>query len=377
MVGETETLEGLGLTPNEAKLYLLLVKAGRMKATGLAAKSGLQRRTVYDTLQQLERKGLAGQAKSGGVTLFSPSPPSSLLSMLEEKRDSVEKILPQLSRAFEAEERTGAEVLYGTGGMKTVLEDILALRADYCVYYGQLQIFDYLPKFFPIFNERRKRLGIRARYLLLDVPQARQRAARIPLAMFKFMDPSSLSVGVWWVYADRLILLVLQKEPITIIIRNAELAKTFRRTFDNEFSSKTQTYRGLAGIRALLERTLLEKETLFIGGSGQVPVRLPEYTWNDYVPRAKKLGHVWRNAASEVILRTPAVRMPFHRIRIMPRTLGSNPNVIWIFGNCVANVVWLPEPVAFLVEDAHIANAYRRYFQLLWKMSKPPGAKRF
>ena len=371
MAGELEALEGLGLTPNEAKLYLLLAKAGRMKASELSARSGLQRRTVYDTLQQLGKKGLAGKAEMGGVTVFSPSPPSSLLSLLEEKRDSVEKILPRLSETFEAEERAGASVLYGTSGIKTVLEDILALRAEYCVYYGQLQIFDYLPKFFQIFNEKRKRLGIRAKYILLDVPKARERSALIPLAEFRFVDPSVLSAGVWWVYADRLVLFILQKEPITIIIRNAELAKTFRRTFDNEFESKTQTYRGLEGMKALLERTLLEKETLFIGGSGQVPVRLPGYVWKEYVPRAVKLGHAWWNAASSVILKTDAAKMPFHRIRILPEAMEKNPNVIWIFGNCVANVVWLAEPVAFLVEDRNIADAYRRYFWLLWKLSKP------
>jgi hypothetical protein len=32
-------------------------------------------------------------------------------------------------------------------------------------------------------------------------------------------------------------------------------------------------------------------------------------------------------------------------------------------------VVWLDEPVAFVVEDAHVADAYRKYFWLMWKMA--------
>jgi hypothetical protein len=369
MPSETEVLVELGLTPNEAKLYLLLVKGGQTKASQLSLQSSLQRRTVYDTLQQLEAKGLAGKSEVGGVQTFTPSPPSSLLSLLEEKRDSVEKILPSLSRIYEYEGKTSVSVMYGVAGMKTVLEDILALRADYCVYFGQLQIFDYLPRFFPIFNEKRKRLGIRARYMLLDVPKARERSKLIPLAEFKFIDPSALSTGVWWTYADRLILYILQKEPITILIKNAELAKTFRKNFDGMFESNTQIYRGDEGMKALLNMTLDYKETLFIGGSGQAPTRYPDYFKKFYTPAAMKKGHIWYNAAQKAILKTPAMKQPFHKIKILPASMPWSPNVIWVFGNCVANVVWLPEPVAFLVEDAHIAKAYRNYFRLLWKIA--------
>ncbi len=369
MASETQVLEQLGLTQTEAKLYLLLVKGGQQKASQLSLASGLQRRTVYDTLQQLEAKGLAGKAEVGGVQTFTPSPPSSILSLLEEKRDSIEKILPSLSRIYESEDKTSVSVMYGVAGMKTVLEDILQLRADYCVYYGQLQIFDYIPRFFQIFNEKRKRLGIHARYMLLDVPQARERSKLIPVADFRFIDPSTLSAGVWWTYADRLILYILQKEPTTIFIKNADLAKTFRKNFDNMFESKTQIYRGDAGMKALFERTLQHKEILFIGGSGQGPKRYTEYFVKYYNPEAKKRGVAWLNVAHRSILKTPAMGQKFHKIRFLPKYFDFNPNVIWIFGDCVANVVWLPEPVSFLVENAHIAKAYMNYFRLLWKIA--------
>ena len=370
MVSELEVLEELGLTPNEAKLYLLLVKGGPAKANALAVASGMQRRTVYDALQQLEKKGLSGKVEVRGVQTFTPSPPSSLLALLEEKRDSVEKALPSLSRVYEAAEKTSVSVIYGVAGMKTVLEDIIALRADYCVYYGQLQIFDYIPRFFGIFNEKRKKLGIRARYMLLDVPQARERSRRIPLAEFKFIDPSTLSGGVWWTYADRLILYILEKEPITIFIKNADLAKTFRKTFDGMFESKTEICRGWEGMKSIFERTLDYKETLFIGGSGQAPKRYPEYFENYYNKKAMERGHVWKNVAHRAILKTPAMKQKFHQIRLLPEYIEFSPNVVWIFGDCVANVVWLPEPVAFLVEDRTVANAYRNYFSVLWKMAE-------
>ena len=370
MEDEVAILNGLGLTQNEAKVYLLLARGGGMKATEIAAKSNLQRRAVYDALQQLGKKGMAGKSEVSGVAVFSPSPPSSLLSFLEEKRDSVEKLLPMLSRQFESEKKPGVSVMYGKAGLKTVLEDILALKADYSVYYGQLQIFDHIPKFFGIFNNKRKRLGINARYVLLDVPQARKRAKLIPNASFKFIDPSVLSPGVWWTYADRLVMFIFQREPITIMIRNAELAKTFQHTFDSEFSSKTKIYRGDEGMKAIMEQTLEHKETLFIGAGGQASERYTGYLRESYLPRAMKKGHKWMLVSNLRAMKTPLPSFPISEMRLLPKDWNYSPNVVWVFGNCVANVVWLDEPVAFLVEDKHISQAYRDYFWLLWKMSE-------
>lgn len=239
MAGKMDALTGFGLTQNEAKIYLALLQYGKATAASLAGKTGIHRRVVYDTMIQLEKKGIVGRAEIDGVTTYAPSPPSSMLSALDEKRDAMEKALPDLSRAFEQEGKTVASVMYGAQGIKTVLEDILTLRADYSVYYGQLQIFDHIPEFFQIFNQKRAKMGIKARYLLLDVPKARKRSKLVPFADIKFIGPSALSAGVWWVYADRVVLFVLENEQLVILIKNAALAKTFQQSFDNLFSSTT------------------------------------------------------------------------------------------------------------------------------------------
>jgi len=370
MAGENEALTGLGLTQNEARLYLLLLKGGNAKATDLAARSGMHRRVVYDTLAQLAKKGMVGKATVGGVLTFTPSPPSSLLSFLDEKRDSMERALPSLSRVFEAEKAASASVMHGRQAIKTIVEDILALRADYCVYYGQMQIHDALPKFIKIFYARKRKLGIRSRLMLLDTPSARERAATIPLSEAKFIDPSAPSPGIWWTYADRLALVLWHEEPTVILIKDEHLAKTFRATFDRLFEEKTRVYRGDSGMRAFMEETLKHKETLFIGAAGQASERYSQYLEKDYLPRAQKKGHRWLLLSNRRILAKPASRYPISTVRLLPKDWEYSPNVVWIYGNCVTNVVWLGEPVAFVVEDKHVADAYRKYFWLMWKTAE-------
>ncbi len=235
-----ETLENAGLSENEAKIYLLLLEEGQMKANGIAVKTGLQRRSVYDTLHRLEGKGMVGKAKVSGVMTFSASPPSSLLTFLDEKRSAIENILPALAKKFEAGEETQVSVFYGAAGIKTVLEDILELVPEfYYSYHGQMQFYNYMPRFIQMFHDKCAEKRIWAKYLLLDVPIARKRSKLMPESKVKFIDAKTLSAGVWWTYADRLVLFVLppEKEPVTIYIKNGELAKAFQGSFENMFKS--------------------------------------------------------------------------------------------------------------------------------------------
>ena len=122
-------------------------------------------------------------------------------------------------------------------------------------------------------------------------------------------------------------------------------------------------------MRAIMEETLEHKETLFIGASGQASERYSSYIEKSYLPRALKRGHKWLLLANRQILSKPASRYPISKVRLLPKDWEYSPNVVWIYGNCVTNVVWLEEPVAFVVEDKHVADAYRKYFWLMWKLA--------
>lgn len=238
---EIAGLQEAGLAFNEARLYHLLVREGRRRATELAKKSGLQRRTVYDVLEQLEKKGLAGKAHERGVAVYSASPPAAILSFLDEKRSAAEAILPLLSGPFEAEGRAGVSLMYGAGSLKTVMEDVISLKADFCVYHGQLQFVEMVPKFFRIFNAKRKKAGIRGRFMVLDLPEVHERAKKVELADIRYMDAATPSAGVWWTYGDRVVLFIVQKELTTIFIKNRDLAVAFRKNFDASFAAHKQS----------------------------------------------------------------------------------------------------------------------------------------
>ena len=53
-----QELNEIGLSNNEIKIYLALLKSGLLNPTQLAEKTGLHRSYVYDTLERLLEKGI-------------------------------------------------------------------------------------------------------------------------------------------------------------------------------------------------------------------------------------------------------------------------------------------------------------------------------
>lgn len=87
-----ETLQKLGLNEKEVKVYLALLKGGKMKPSTLAKITKFNRSTLYNIAKGLLSKGIVVEDMSGKVLHFSPLQPSKLENILDQqKRDLKEK----------------------------------------------------------------------------------------------------------------------------------------------------------------------------------------------------------------------------------------------------------------------------------------------
>ena len=104
---------------------------------------------------------------------------------------------------------------------------------------------------------------------------------------------------------------------------------------------------------------------LFIGATGDVENRLP-YFWPQYNKKREKLKCKWKLLLVHESRNKNITKSKYYEYKILPKIL-SGLNVIYIYGDSVANVVWLEKPVAFVIKHKVLANNYRRYFEYLWK----------
>lgn len=139
---------------------------------------------------------------------------------------------------------------------------------------------------------------------------------------------------------------------------------------------KSEIFRGKEGFKALSGEMLQYKENWFIGGSGEIQELLP-YFWKHYNKRRILKKIMWHDLIEsgslmdcfKGISKDKLKKNHHYEYRILPKVFNS-PNIICIFGNKVANMLWESGLFAFIIENKKIAQSYTEYFNLLWEHSK-------
>lgn len=128
---------------------------------------------------------------------------------------------------------------------------------------------------------------------------------------------------------------------------------------------ESEIYRGEEGIKTILKECLKYKEVLFVGATGDVENRLP-YFWPHYNKKREKAKCKWKLLLVHESRNKQITKSKYYEYKVLPKIL-SGLNVIYIYGDYVANVLWLEKPVAFVVKHKVLANNYKKYFDYLWK----------
>jgi len=128
---------------------------------------------------------------------------------------------------------------------------------------------------------------------------------------------------------------------------------------------ESEIYRGNEGIKTILNECLNYKEVLFIGATGDVKDRLP-YFWPQYNKKREKMKCKWKLLLVHESKEKQITRSKYYEYKVLPKIL-SGLNVIYIYGDYVANVLWLEKPIAFVTKHRTLANNHRKYFNYLWK----------
>jgi len=127
---------------------------------------------------------------------------------------------------------------------------------------------------------------------------------------------------------------------------------------------ETNFYKGIEGLKAVFQDQLNEKEVLILGASESAFEVLPFYfKWYDEDRKKRKIKV--RIIASSKMKK----RIPLAEIRYLPEKY-ANPLAINIYGNKVAIILWKKNPVCVVLNEKEIADGYRKYFELMWKIAK-------
>ena len=92
----SESLNKLGLDGKQSTVYLALLEMGEVTISSIVKKTGVKRTTVYAAIELLQQQKLIGSTKHNKRTLYFAEDPRIILEQLDEKKERVNSLLPQL-----------------------------------------------------------------------------------------------------------------------------------------------------------------------------------------------------------------------------------------------------------------------------------------
>jgi len=232
VLSDLRILEHIGLTRNESIVYVELLKTGPNLARNIARITNMHRTSVYNCLQRLHKKGLVAVSNYNNHSSFEAVNPNKLLSLLKEREERLMKVLPALNKLRDTKLYTKHEVQYfkGKQGLKSVYDDIINTSQDYVGWGPEDKIEKLLKYYFLHYIRSRQKKNIYAKLLYFESSKGKAHT-KSPLVNVKYLPKMFYSATAHRVYGDNVAIILLEEEPLCILIRNKAIADAYRKNF--------------------------------------------------------------------------------------------------------------------------------------------------
>lgn len=240
-------LKNIGLTDNEAKVYLAMLELGPASVQEIAAKAGINRPTAYFQIESLKKHALVSIHNKGNKQVFMAESPEQLEHIIEtekktieQKQDELKKILPDLVSMFSASD-TKPVVRYFEGKEGLVrMQDIL-LKSGVKQVLGMSSLDD-LGKVFPQHGDSyvpqrvKKKIHSRFIYTSSQGPILKAGDKKV-LRESRFIPKEKMPfTSDLTIFGNSVAIAALKNKPTGIIIEHPEVAESFRSLFEFTWS---------------------------------------------------------------------------------------------------------------------------------------------
>ncbi|MEK7643198.1 MAG: helix-turn-helix domain-containing protein [Patescibacteria group bacterium] len=231
-------LIGVGLSVNDAKLYLGLVELGEATVQQLAEYAGIKRTTTYTLLEDLKKKGFVYETKVKKQTLYIAEDPRVVIDAFRDAVNTLDKRLVTL-HAFYTKKHKRPRVMFfdGAEGFRKIWQVIFRSEVkEYLIITDPEQFLGFAKKYYirhQIIEEKLKR-GIKSRHLVAGTQYAkdiisRDRQENRESRMLPHqMKPTYTKI----IFGDSVALISPASENTILIIESESFAKTETALFE-------------------------------------------------------------------------------------------------------------------------------------------------
>ncbi|MFH1063548.1 MAG: helix-turn-helix domain-containing protein [Candidatus Woesearchaeota archaeon] len=228
-----EALKEYGLAEKEIKVYLTLLPLGSVNLQEIGKRIGLPRTTIYNTLNYLVNKGLVSFITKKGVRFYEAASPEKLIDKINEKKEMIQSVLPELKILKETvKETSNVEIFQGTRGLFTILSDIFKKKQQ-IFYFGSYslsrEVLKHQPEHFRTIRLDKK---IPAKIVIdpFDEPTFHKEEYK-RITEMRFTPALKDFPCMVFIYGKKVALYTLKNDLVGIIISNEQVAQSMKLVF--------------------------------------------------------------------------------------------------------------------------------------------------
>lgn len=233
-------LENLGLSKNEAKIYIFLLKSGETTTGRIIKETKIANSRVYESLNSLISKGLVSYNIQKNGKHFSASSGKKLLELEEERKKKIESLLPQLSQLENSNKaETKTAVYEGFEGFKTAFKKIV----NDCPKNETISIMgfseqQYKTESLRIFlsNMNLKSQEKKHKLKILLNQEAKETLGKDrekeKFTEVKYMPKGYISPAAIDIFQDYVYIFLWEEKPFVFMIKNKQIAESFKAYFN-------------------------------------------------------------------------------------------------------------------------------------------------
>ena len=231
-------LESVGLDDKQAALYLSGLQLGTAPASDYAKKTGLNRITTYNALEEMVQKGIFTKVKKVRAKWYAPVAPEYLSLEARKSAEALDRALPEL-RSLQGAKYRKPRVRFFEGweGVRHVYEDTLTAKSEILNFANSAVVRKYWPNYDEEYVAERVKRGISLRGIAPDdevgqyvhgEDKERLREIRlVPAKEFDFRNEIN-------VYDHKVAIVSFgdEREMFGVIMESKEVADTQRQVFE-------------------------------------------------------------------------------------------------------------------------------------------------
>jgi len=229
------TLINLGLSNQEAAVYITTLKLGAGPASAVAKETGLKRTTVYPILKSLAKKGFVSVAFKGTHRQYQAQRPQKLAHYYERQLEAFNSIIPSLNSLEKKQAQSlGLRFIETRDELKRFYDEILSEYKNKSYYIissaGGWEGID--PEFFVQYRKDRGEQNIKTKLILTaDSAGISPRDPEL-LRDVKFLPAKYHFRSTIDIYKDKVLIVSPELTSLAVVIAIPAMTDVFKAVFE-------------------------------------------------------------------------------------------------------------------------------------------------